>query len=240
MKLITIVGARPQFIKAAAISRVIKKNNGYSAKIRESILHTGQHFDENMSNQFFTELGIPSPEINLGISGGSHGENTGRMLESIEKVLLDKKPDGVIVYGDTDSTLAGALAASKISVPIFHIEAGLRSFNRNQPEEQNRIVTDHLAERCFVPTELAGNNLRNEGIAEKRIILTGDVMADTARIFANEAESKAKRYKEFTETPYLLATIHRAENTDNPKRLIAILKALGNIATKGLSKKKTI
>ena len=158
--------------------------------IQEQILHTGQHYDAAMSDQFFAELGIPAPAFHLGIGGGSHGANTGRMLEAIEQVLLEQQPDAVLVYGDTDSTLAGALAASKLKIPVVHVEAGLRSFNRHQPEEQNRVLTDHLADLCFAPTETAVAHLQREGIPMERVIRSGDVMADAARIFGEEAEER--------------------------------------------------
>jgi len=227
MHLLTVVGARPQFIKAAALSRAIAASGG---AIQEQILHTGQHYDAAMSDQFFAELGIPQPAFHLGIGGGSHGANTGRMLEGIEQVLLAERPDALLVYGDTDSTLAGALAASKLKIPVLHVEAGLRSFNRHQPEEQNRVLTDHLAELCFAPTDTAVAHLRREGIAEERIVRTGDVMADAARLFGVQAEAQAPALlAELTlpAGPFILATIHRAENTDNPTRLAAILTALG-------------
>jgi UDP-GlcNAc3NAcA epimerase len=226
LQLLTVVGARPQFIKAAALSRAIAASDG---AIQEQILHTGQHFDAAMSDQFFVELGIPQPAFHLGIGGGSHGANTGRMLEAIEQVLLAQRPDALLVYGDTDSTLAGALAASKLKIPVLHVEAGLRSFNRHQPEEQNRVLTDHLAELCFAPTDTAVGHMRREGIAEERIVRTGDVMADAARLFGEQAEAQAPAL--FSELalpagPFILATIHRAENTDDPTRLAAILTAL--------------
>jgi UDP-GlcNAc3NAcA epimerase len=232
LQLLTVVGARPQFIKAAALSRAIAASNG---AIQEQILHTGQHFDAAMSDQFFVELGIPKPTFHLGIGGGSHGANTGRMLEAIERVLLADRPDALLVYGDTDSTLAGALAASKLKIPVLHVEAGLRSFNRHQPEEQNRLLTDHLAALCFAPTDIAVGHLRREGIAGDRIVSTGDVMADMARIFSEQAEAQASRLLSSQglkttaagDRPFLLATIHRAENTDDPIRLEAILTALG-------------
>ena len=235
MQLITVVGARPQFIKAAAVSRAIGATHAGPKPICEKILHTGQHFDAAMSDQFFSELGIPQPAFHLGIGGGSHGANTGRMLEAIERVLLDERPDAVLVYGDTDSTLAGALAASKLKIPVLHVEAGLRSFNRHQPEEQNRVLTDHLAELCFAPTDTAVAHLQREGIPAGRIVRTGDVMADAARIFGEVAEAHAPELLGSgplqslggADQPFVLATIHRAENTDDPARLEAILTALG-------------
>jgi len=237
MRLLTVVGARPQFIKAAALSRAIAASHSSSQPISEQILHTGQHFDAAMSDQFFAELGIPQPAYHLGIGGGSHGANTGRMLEAIERVLLEQRPDALLVYGDTDSTLAGALAASKLRIPVLHVEAGLRSFNRHQPEEQNRVLTDHLAELCFAPTDTAVAHLQREGIAAERIVRTGDVMADAARIFGDQAEAQATELLDAPPLqglvgagqPFLLATIHRAENTDDPQRLRAILSALGQV-----------
>lgn len=242
MFLLTVVGARPQFIKAAAVSRAIAATQGSERPIVEQILHTGQHFDAAMSDQFFAELGIPKPTFHLGIGGGSHGANTGRMLEAIERVLLAERPDAVLVYGDTDSTLAGALAASKLRIPVLHVEAGLRSFNRQMPEEQNRVLTDHLAELCFAPTDAAVGHLQREGIPEERIVRTGDVMADAARIFGEEAEANAAGLLGSgilqglggAEQPFVLATIHRAENTDDPQRLEAILSALAAAATNGI------
>lgn len=229
MNLITIVGARPQFIKAAAVSRAIHATQGTARPIHERMLHTGQHYDEAMSGRFFTELEIDSPAFQLGIGGGSHGANTGRMLEAIETVLLVESPDAVMVYGDTDSTLAGALAASKLTIPVLHVEAGLRSFNRQQPEEQNRVLTDHLSELCFAPTESAVQHLRREGISPERIVRCGDVMADAARIFGAHAEAKAPDLLApltLPAGPFLLATLHRVENTNAPQRLRAILAAL--------------
>ena len=238
MRIVTVVGARPQFIKAAALSRAI---SAMGDEIQEQILHTGQHYDEAMSDQFFAELGIPAPAFHLGIGGGSHGANTGRMLEAIEQVLLEHRPDALLVYGDTDSTLAGGLAASKLKIPVVHVEAGLRSFNRHQPEEQNRVLVDHLADLCFAPTDAAVTHLRREGIPEERIVRTGDVMADAARLFGEEAEQRANELmtsaglQAFVDgkQPFVLATIHRAENTDDPARLEAILKALATMATNG-------
>jgi UDP-GlcNAc3NAcA epimerase len=227
MQLITVVGARPQFIKAAAVSQAIGACSSNYSPIDERILHTGQHYDAAMSDQFFIELGIPEPAFNLGIGGGTHGSNTGRMLEKIEAVLVAERPDALLVYGDTDSTLAGALAASKLKIPVVHVEAGLRSFNRHQPEEQNRVLTDHLSELCFAPTDMAVVHLQKEGIPEKRIVRTGDVMADVARIYAEKAEVQASAYLSvLPDEPFILATIHRAENTDDTQRLKAILTAL--------------
>ena len=229
MQLITVVGARPQFIKAAAVSRAFQATAASDRPITERILHTGQHFDAAMSDQFFTELGIPEPAFHLGIGGGSHGANTGRMLEAIEAVLLKERPEAVLVYGDTDSTLAGALAASKLRIPVLHVEAGLRSFNRHQPEEQNRVLTDHLAELCFAPTETAVAHLQREGIPAERIVRTGDVMADAARIFGEQADTQASELLaalHLPQGPFILATIHRAENTDDPQRLRVILESL--------------
>ncbi len=224
MIILTIVGARPQFIKAAAISKEFSKQK----KIKEEILHTGQHYEKNMSALFFEDLSIPKPFINLGIGGGTHGQNTGRMIEEIERVLLKKKPNGVLLYGDTDSTLAGALSASKLKIPIFHIEAGLRSFNRKQPEEQNRIVTDHLSDICFAPTIESISNLQKEGIHESRLVKTGDVMADSVRIFGGLRKNYIKFLKEYnTESKnFILTTFHRPENTDNYSKLKNILEAL--------------
>ena len=237
MKLLTIVGARPQFIKAAALSRAIKASNG---DIQEKILHTGQHYDVAMSHQFFEELGIPAPAFNLGIGGGSHGANTGRMLEAIEQILLEQPPDALLVYGDTDSTLAGTLAASKLKIPVVHVEAGLRSFNRHQPEEQNRVLTDHLSQLCFAPTETAVGHLQREGIPQDCIVRTGDVMADVARIFGEEVEEHAGEIlrgrfgrNSRSNQPYVLATIHRAETLIicSPR---VNFKALALVATNGI------
>ena len=230
LNLITIIGARPQFIKAATISRAISLFNTEEKLIREKILHTGQHYDKNMSHNFFGELKIPEPFINLNIGGGTHGSNTGKMIDSIEKVLIDEKPDGVIVYGDTNSTLAGAIAATKLNIPIFHIEAGLRSFNRQQPEEKNRILTDHISDICFAPSSLALSNLGNEGISKKRIVFSGDVMLDATKIFKVKKD-KSEILDKFKLKPnnFALATIHREENTENPQNLVNIFNALGKI-----------
>ena len=231
MLLITVVGARPQFIKAAAVSRAISATAGRQQPIVERLLHTGQHYDAAMSDCFFSELGLPDPAFQLGIGGGSHGANTGRMLEAIETVLLSERPDAVLVYGDTDSTLAGALAASKLRIPVLHVEAGLRSFNRHQPEEQNRVLTDHLADLCFAPTAIAVGHLEREGIAPRRIVHSGDLMADVTRLFSEQAEFRAADLLaslNLPASPFLLATLHRAENTDDPQRLRAIFTALAD------------
>lgn len=219
MRILTIIGARPQFIKAAVVSRAIATKG-----IDEILVHTGQHFDANMSEVFFDELEIPRPEHHLGIGGGTHGQNTGRMIEAIEKVLLDTKPDWVLVYGDTDSTLAGAIAAVKLHIPVAHVEAGLRSFNRRMPEEINRVLTDHAASLLFAPTETAVAHLSREGISGACVQLVGDVMYDAALFYGDKAERTSSILTRLNLAPkeYALATIHRAENTDNPQRLAAI------------------
>jgi len=229
IKIVTIVGARPQFIKAAAVSRAIQYFQ--SESISEVIVHTGQHYDENMSDVFFSELGIPQPEYNLAISGGSHGSMTGRMLETIEVVLQKEKPDWVLIYGDTNSTLAGALAASKLHIPIAHIEAGLRSFNMRMPEEINRILSDRVSSLLFCPTDTAVNNLKAEGIT-KGVNNVGDVMYDVALHYRDKAREQSDILKRLglVGKPYVLATCHRAENTDDPKRLHEIMHALSTIS----------
>jgi UDP-GlcNAc3NAcA epimerase len=228
MKIVTVVGARPQFIKAAAVSRVLRSAPG----VQEVLVHTGQHYDENMSEIFFRELEIPEPDYNLGIGSGSHGAQTGRMLEAIEEVLLREKPDWVLVYGDTNSTLAGALAAVKLHIPVAHVEAGLRSFNRRMPEEINRVLTDHAADLLFAPTEVAVRNLRREGIPAERIHLVGDVMYDVAQYYGQKAEQRSGILEQLGVEPrgYILATVHRAENTDDPRRLRAIVGSLLEIS----------
>lgn len=222
--ILTIIGARPQFIKASVVSREIQKVD----EVEEFILHTGQHFDENMSEVFFNQLGIPRPDIQLDIHGGSHGDMTGRMLIEIEKVLLEQKPDRVLVYGDTNSTLAGALAAAKLHIPVTHVEAGLRSFNMQMPEEINRILTDQISDQLFCPTTTAMKNLENEGFSEKavKVLKVGDVMQDAALLFGEKAVPPSGKPlpKEF-----VLATLHRAENTGDPKRLAGIVDALNQI-----------
>jgi UDP-GlcNAc3NAcA epimerase len=229
IKVATIVGARPQFIKAAAVSRAI--NEKFAGQIKEVIVHTGQHHDENMSQVFFDELGIPCPGYNLEISGGSHGLMTGRMLEAVEKVLLEEKPDWVLIYGDTNSTLAGALAAVKLHIPVAHIEAGLRSFNMRMPEEVNRIVADRVSSLLLCPTRTAVTNLANEGIS-RGVYDVGDVMFDVALFYRDKAkrDSTALARLSLKAGRFALATCHRAENTDAPHRLEAILSGLAALA----------
>lgn len=230
MKLLTVVGARPQFIKASAVSRAIQAENVRGAGLREVIAHTGQHFDANMSKVFFEELSIPEPDYHLGIASLGHGAMTGRMLEAIESVLLKEKPDMVLVYGDTNSTLAGALAAAKLHVPVAHVEAGLRSYNKRMPEEVNRILTDHVSELLFCPTQTAVNNLRNEGITGG-VHLVGDVMYDVTLHYRDlAAERHCLKKWGVSEKGYALCTVHRAENTDDAARLQGILGALRDIA----------
>lgn len=223
MHILTVVGARPQFIKAAPVSRALQ-----AAGIRETLLHTGQHYDRQMSQIFFEEMGIPEPAINLGVGSGSHAQQTGEALIGIEKHLLTAHPDVVLVYGDTNSTLAGALAAVKLGIPVAHVEAGLRSFNRTMPEEHNRILTDHCADWLFCPTETAMRHLANEGLAA-RAIWSGDVMFDAVLQFGKLAQHKAHLLTEWGLTPknYLLLTIHRPYNTDDPHTLNGILQAVG-------------
>ncbi|OPZ82103.1 MAG: UDP-2,3-diacetamido-2,3-dideoxy-D-glucuronate 2-epimerase [bacterium ADurb.Bin429] len=228
MRILTVIGARPQFIKAAAVSRALRAE----PDIAESLLHTGQHYDPMMSAVFFQELDIPEPAYHLNIGSSSHGAQTGRMLEAIEQVLRDAPPDWVLVYGDTNSTLAGALAAAKLHIPVAHMEAGLRSFNRRMPEELNRILTDHASALLFAPTETAVANLRREGITSERIVLIGDIMYDAARHFGAVAARDSRILAQLDLSPggYALATIHRAENTDDPKRLHAIFAGLKAVA----------
>ena len=220
MKIITVIGARPQFIKCAAVSKELRK------KHTELIIHTGQHYDENMSNVFFDELEIPKPDFNLEVGSGNHGKQTGEMLSKIEEIYLKEKPDLVLVYGDTNSTLAGALAASKLLIPVAHVEAGLRSRNMNMPEEQNRILTDHISEYLFTPTKTADENLKNEGLSN--IFSVGDVMYDGVLFFTKLSEEKSKilEHSHLKKNEYILATIHRAENTDFKARLESIFKGL--------------
>jgi len=231
LKILTIVGARPQFIKAAAVSRVIRKD--YADDIEEILVHTGQHYDENMSQVFFDELDIPSPKFNLEISGGTHGAMTGQMLGAIERVLFSVKPDWVLIYGDTNSTLAGALAAAKLQIPIAHVEAGLRSFNMRMPEEINRILADRVSSLLFCPTQNAVKNLADEGV-RKGVSLVGDVMYDVSLYYRDLAKSRSNALERLglTAGEYVLATCHRAENTDDPIRLREIGLALADLAAK--------
>lgn len=239
-KIVTIVGARPQFIKAAVLSRLIRSDE-WRGKFHETLIHTGQHYDANMSEVFFTDMKIPRPDINLNIGSGMHGEMTGKMLIKIEAELLKLKPDLVVVYGDTNSTLAGALAASKLHIPVAHIEAGLRSFYKVMPEEQNRILTDHLSEWLFCPTEVAVKNLANEGITQG-VHLVGDIMLDASlfyrQIIKGEKASDISRLNniygltaEVINGSFALATIHRAENTDDPEKLENIISAFNELET---------
>lgn len=225
-KIITVVGARPQFVKAATLSRQFKLLG-----VEELIIHTGQHFDANMSDVFFEEMEIPKPAFQLDIHGLTHGAMTGRMLEGIEAILLKEKPDGLVVYGDTNSTLAGALAASKLHIPVIHVEAGLRSFNMEMPEEINRILTDRISNILFCPTDTAVNNLKREGYDNMpiRIIKNGDVMQDAAMYYAARAEHKSDIIKKIGLPKFVLATIHRQENTDSPENLKNIITGLNEI-----------
>ena len=227
LKVIHIVGARPQFIKAAALSRQMKKQGGF----REVMVHTGQHFDENMSDVFFREMEISKPDYKLDVHSLSHGAMTGRMLEKIEKVLLQEKPDVVVVYGDTNSTLAGTLAASKLHLKLAHVEAGLRSFNMRMPEEVNRIVADRLSQYLFCPSSVALKNLEAEGFKSmpNRLVHCGDVMYDAALYYAPLAAAKSKLLAKLNLNEYFLATLHRSENTDDPVRLKSIVHSLNRI-----------
>ncbi|MDW7670007.1 MAG: UDP-N-acetylglucosamine 2-epimerase (non-hydrolyzing) [Bacillota bacterium] len=236
MKLITIIGARPQFIKAAPFSILFRLQH------KEILIHTGQHYDTNMSDIFFNELGIPNPDYNLEVGSGSHGLQTGRMIEKIEEIILKEKPDGILVYGDTNSTLAGAIAASKLHVPIFHVEAGLRSYNKLMPEELNRVLTDHISTLLLCPTETAVENLKKEGIMSG-VINTGDIMYDavlknmdisnkrfTNGAWLDELRIENTEVPDFSEKQYFLATIHRAENTNDLKKLRNIFTAFGRMS----------
>jgi len=238
IKIVTVIGARPQIIKAAALSRAIAKE--YSGRIREVIVHTGQHYDANMSQVFFDELGIPKPDYNLGVGSGPHGRQTARMIEGLENILLEEKPDFLVLYGDTNSTLAGAIAASKIHIPIAHIEAGLRSFNKAMPEEINRIMCDHASTLLFSPTATGLANLVHEGFKADSlppyssdnpgIYHCGDVMYDNTLHFAGIARKPSGI--EIMEGKFILATIHRDNNTDIPERLSAIFSALQRFSLK--------
>lgn len=250
IKVVTIVGARPQFIKAAPLSRKIRKEN------TEILVHTGQHYDNNMSSVFFDELNIPKPDYNLGVGSASHGKQTGEMIIAIEEVLLQEKPDWIIVYGDTNSTIAGSLAASKLHIPIIHVEAGLRSYNRNMPEEINRVLTDNISTVLSCPTKIAVDNLRKEGFkniynkgnliqkdnkknfkydsSEPMVVNTGDVMYDAVLYNKNLAKNKSKILNklDLTLENYYLATVHRAENTDDKEKLENIFKQFTELEKK--------
>jgi UDP-GlcNAc3NAcA epimerase len=228
-KIVTVVGARPQFIKASVVTNAFSKKG-----LREVMIHTGQHFDENMSHIFFQEMGIPEPAYNLDIHGLSHGAMTGRMLEETEKILQQEKPAMMVVYGDTNSTLAGALAAQKLHIPVAHIEAGLRSFNMKMPEEVNRILTDRIATMLFCPTKLAVKNLMNEGFDNfpAKVLLSGDVMQDAAFFYTG----KARKYStvlsrlSLNNKLFILCTFHRQENTDDPEKLSEIVAGLNELS----------
>ncbi len=229
-KIITILGARPQFIKAAVLSRIIAEKNEFE----EVIIHTGQHFDANMSEVFFSEMEIPKPKYNLNINGLSHGAMTGQMLEEIEKILIIEKPDVTIIYGDTNSTFAGALAAKKLNIKVVHIEAGLRSFNMQMPEEINRILTDRISNLLLCPTETAIKNLQKEGfgLMDSKIIKCGDIMKDAVEYYGKKSAKKSSIINklELQSNDFVLATIHRQENTDNLASLKSIFEGLESIS----------
>jgi UDP-GlcNAc3NAcA epimerase len=240
LKIVTVIGARPQIIKAAALSRAIR--NKFADKITETIVHTGQHYDENMSQVFFDEMNIPKPDYNLNVGSGSHGKQTAAMINGIEEILLKENPHAIVLYGDTNSTLAGAIAASKIHVPVVHIEAGLRSFNKSMPEEINRIMCDHVSTFLFSPTRAGYVNLVREGFKENntapfsadnpKIYHCGDVMFDNSLYFSAIAEQKTSVLKNngLEKDNFILTTIHRNNNTDDPKRLNALFDALNKIS----------
>lgn len=240
INILTVIGARPQIIKAAALSRAIK--NKFPDSIKEIIVHTGQHYDENMSGVFFDELSIPRPDYNLSVGSGSHGKQTAAMINGIEEILINEKPNAIVLYGDTNSTLAGAIAASKIHIPVVHIEAGLRSFSKAMPEEVNRIMCDHVSTLLFSPTITGFNNLIKEGFDPKanapftadhpKIYHCGDVMYDNSLHFSSLADQKIDLISKLglKENAYILATIHRNNNTDEPKRLNSIFKSLNDIS----------
>jgi UDP-GlcNAc3NAcA epimerase len=219
MKIVTVIGARPQFIKASALSKLIRKERN----INEIIIHTGQHYDHEMSSIFFKELNIPKPKYNLNIKSKYHGAMTGKMMEGIEKILLKEKPDYTLVYGDTNSTLAGALVSKKLNIPVIHIEAGLRSYNKKMPEEINRVLTDHCSDILFTPSKLASQNLKNEGTQQNSIINVGDIMYD---IFLSVYKNLKKKIKTYD----ILVTIHRAENTNSKLKILNIIKNLNKLS----------
>lgn len=227
-RITTVLGARPQFIKASVVSHAIQQ----SGHLHELLVHTGQHYDTNMSDVFFQELGMQNPDYFLHVHGGGHGSMTGRMLEQIEKILVREKPDIVLVYGDTNSTLAGALAAAKLGIPVAHIEAGLRSFNMTMPEEINRIITDRISHWLFTPTASASKHLQREGLSAARIEEVGDVMYDVALHHGSRVHASGQMLAHLNLEPksYILATVHRAENTDHDHRLVAIVNALNAVA----------
>jgi UDP-GlcNAc3NAcA epimerase len=227
-KIVTVIGARPQFIKAAPVSKEIAKH----ADLQEILVHTGQHYDSGMSKVFFDELEIPEPDYNLEVGSSSHAVQTGEIMKRLEEVLIKEKPDMLLIYGDTNSTIAGALTAAKLHIPVAHVEAGLRSFNLKMPEEVNRIVADRLSTILFAPTSTAVENLKNEGITEG-VHKTGDVMYDVALHYKDKANNTSKILENLKLTPkkFILATIHRAENTDNKERLTSIFTALSQLAT---------
>ncbi len=242
LKIVTIIGARPQIIKAAALSRAIK--NKFSTQLEEIIVHTGQHYDTNMSQVFFDELGIPAPNYNLNVGSGSHAKQTATMLIGIEEILLKEKPNAIVLYGDTNSTLAGAIAASKIHVPVVHIEAGLRSFSKAMPEEVNRIMCDHVSSFLFSPTKTGYDNLIREGFNKDakepygadnpKIYHCGDVMYDNSLYFSAVSETKTDILQKLKlkTNGFILATIHRNNNTDEPERLNALFRSLHDISVK--------
>ncbi|MDP4291015.1 MAG: UDP-N-acetylglucosamine 2-epimerase (non-hydrolyzing) [Bacteroidota bacterium] len=242
IKILTIIGARPQIIKAAALSRAIRES--FSDRIQEVLLHTGQHYDQNMSEVFFKQLGIPQPDYNLNVGSGAHGRQTATMINGIEEVLIKEKPDYLIVYGDTNSTLAGAIAASKLHIPIVHVEAGLRSFNKYMPEEINRIMCDHVSTMLFSPTLSGIHNLEREGfkmnnaspytIDNPGVFHSGDVMYDNSLYFASLSDKQSNIISELDlqGKPFILATIHRDNNTDQPERLNGIFDALYQVSAR--------
>jgi UDP-GlcNAc3NAcA epimerase len=229
-KVLTVIGTRPQFIKAAAVSRAIQEHGG----IKEVLLHTGQHYDDAMSDIFFREMHIPKPDYHFSINTSTHATMTAQMLEGIEQAIIKERPDTILVYGDTNSTLAGALAASKLHMKVAHVEAGLRSFNMDMPEEVNRILTDRISNQLFCPTEAAMHNLKNEGLAtpDKKVVNTGDVMYDAALYYAKQSAkySEICTKLSLTKDSYLLTTFHRAENTDDRDRLTSIVQAINILA----------
>ena len=240
LKIVTVIGARPQIIKAAALSRAIRTR--FQDRIREVLVHTGQHYDKEMSQVFIDELGLPLPDFNLGIGSASHGQQTGKMIIELEKIFLDEVPDYVVLYGDTNSTLAGAVAASKLDIPVVHIEAGLRSFNKNMPEEINRILCDHVSTLLFTPTLTGLNNLIREGFSETAakpftadnpgVFHCGDVMYDNTLFYQKTALEQSRILKEYKlDGKFVLCTIHRNNNTDIPQRLNSIFSTLNELSS---------